>query len=387
MRRRTLQLVLLALLATTGGGLAQPSFVDVPEGHWAGDAVERIAELGIVIGHPDGTFRGDDAFTRYQAAIVVSRLLDVFDQNIGPMAAFGDEDIDALRDAVARLGGELNALDARVRTLETGETDTVRVAELERRVETLSAEVERLREAPAEVQPTSGPIGPRGPEAAPSTSSPSTKGPVGPPGPAGAVGEGPSGDGAAGPVPDPGRAAAPGTETREDPLAEPTPDAREGRPSTEPAAPLAARPPFYLGFAAVSESNDRVPLRLIAGYDDLLGPIGLRATIDYGRQSPNDARAVTVAAHLTYRFPLGDGRVRGYLGAGGGVQVDAGGSGQAAEGAFGGGLVGLEVELFGPTAVFVEGTLDSYVNAPAGARGYEYGRLYPTVAAGIAVRF
>ncbi|MDZ7706493.1 MAG: S-layer homology domain-containing protein [Trueperaceae bacterium] len=395
MRRRTLHLLLLALLASTGGVFAQPSFIDVPEGHWAADAVDRIADLGIVIGHPDGTFLGDDAFTRYQAAVVVGRLLDVIDRNIGAMAAFADDDIDVLRDAVARLDGELSALRARVSALETGdtgETAPVRVAQLERRVESLSAEVERLREALAEVQPASGPVGTRGPEGSPGTGAPSTKGPVGPRGPAGAAGEsapgdGAPGEGAAGPVQEPGRAAMPGVGTREEPLFEPTPDAGDERTGTGSATPLAERSPFYLGFAAVSESNDRVPLRLVAGYDDLLGPIGLRATIDYGRQSPNDARAISVAAHLTHRMPLGDGRVRGYLGLGGGVQVDAAGAGQAAEGAFASGLLGLEIGLFGPTSAFVEGMVDSYANEPAGAPGYAYGRLYPTVAAGIAVRF
>ncbi len=69
------------------------------------------------------------------------------------------------------------------------------------------------------------------------------------------------------------------------------------------------------------------------------------------------------------------------------MQLDAADSGQATEGAFAGGLLGLELGLVGPTAAFVEGMVDAYLNEPAGAPDDAYGRLYPTVAAGIAVRF
>ncbi|HZW99235.1 MAG TPA: S-layer homology domain-containing protein, partial [Trueperaceae bacterium] len=67
--------LLVTLLAAVflSGAFAQSSFPDIPANHWAGDAVDRIADLGIVIGFPDGTFRGNEAFTRYQAALVVSR--------------------------------------------------------------------------------------------------------------------------------------------------------------------------------------------------------------------------------------------------------------------------------------------------------------------------
>lgn len=384
MPRRTLLPLLLALLTAAGTVLAQPSFVDVPEGHWAGEAVERIAELGIVVGHPDGSYLGDDAFTRYQAALVVRRLLDVIDRNVGAAAAFADEGIAALRVAMARHEGELDDLEARVAALEgaeAGETGAVRVAELERRVEALDAEIARLSEALAEVRPTPGRAGPQGPERA---SGP--QGAEGPRGPAGAPGRG---DAAR--ATEPGAAEAPdavdGPGAGADAGAEPTVDPSSGRPSAEPAAAGAERRPVYLGLAAVSEWNGRVPVRLVLGYDELLGPLGVRATIDYGRQSPSDARAVTLAAHLTYPHRLGAGRVHGYAGAGAGVQLDVSGGGQAAEGAFAGGLLGLEVGLAGPTAVFVEGMVDYYLNEPPDGPDYPYGRVYPTVAAGVSVRF
>lgn len=50
----------------------------VPFDHWAYDAVQQLSDLGVIIGYPDGTFRGDRAITRYEFAMAVSRLLDLF---------------------------------------------------------------------------------------------------------------------------------------------------------------------------------------------------------------------------------------------------------------------------------------------------------------------
>ncbi|MDO4264820.1 MAG: S-layer homology domain-containing protein, partial [Deinococcus sp.] len=48
---------------------------DVPAGHWARDAVEAIVKAGLIQGFPDGTFRGNENLTRYQAAMIFHRLL------------------------------------------------------------------------------------------------------------------------------------------------------------------------------------------------------------------------------------------------------------------------------------------------------------------------
>ena len=49
---------------------------DVPAGHWASAAIQVAANCGIVRGFPDGTYRGNEAVTRYQAAAIIARLLD-----------------------------------------------------------------------------------------------------------------------------------------------------------------------------------------------------------------------------------------------------------------------------------------------------------------------
>lgn len=46
-------------------------FPDVPENHWAYEAVEMMAKTGLVQGYPDGEFKGDRTMTRYEFAQIV----------------------------------------------------------------------------------------------------------------------------------------------------------------------------------------------------------------------------------------------------------------------------------------------------------------------------
>src|SRR5688572_17336828 len=50
-------------------------FDDVPQGHWAYDAVTDLAKRGVFTGYPDGTFKGKRALTRYEFAVALQRLL------------------------------------------------------------------------------------------------------------------------------------------------------------------------------------------------------------------------------------------------------------------------------------------------------------------------
>lgn len=115
--------LVLTLLAATlvSGALAQNStaFPDVPANHWAAAAVDRIAKLGIIIGFPDGTFRGNEAFTRYQAALVISRLLDVVNQNVNSSLAMTKSDIQSLRNAVQGLASDVASQGVRLSSAES----------------------------------------------------------------------------------------------------------------------------------------------------------------------------------------------------------------------------------------------------------------------------
>ncbi|MBE9160157.1 S-layer homology domain-containing protein [Nodosilinea sp. LEGE 06152] len=60
-----------------GGRLVLP-FTDVPPDHWAYEALLNLAgTYGCVSGYPDGTFRGEDAVTRYEFAAGMDACLSV----------------------------------------------------------------------------------------------------------------------------------------------------------------------------------------------------------------------------------------------------------------------------------------------------------------------
>ena len=144
-------LVTLLAAATFGGAFAQSSFPDVPANHWAGGAVDRIADLGIVIGFPDGTFRGNEAFTRYQSALVVSRLLDVIGEELDARQALVDSDLAALANAVAAndaaiaaIGDEVAVNSARLDAIEAGLAggDAAAAADLQNQIDALRVAVD-----------------------------------------------------------------------------------------------------------------------------------------------------------------------------------------------------------------------------------------------------
>jgi hypothetical protein len=112
------KLVLTVLAALAFTGVQAQAFPDIPANHWAGEAVQRIADLGIVIGFPDGTYRGNEGFTRYQAALVISRLLDVIRADMDAMKALTDADIASLRNALQELASDVAAQDVRLSAVE-----------------------------------------------------------------------------------------------------------------------------------------------------------------------------------------------------------------------------------------------------------------------------
>ena len=69
---------LIVLLAVPALAQVNPAQT-VPFDHWAYDAVQQLVDMGIIIGYPDGTFRGNRVMTRYEFAMAVSRLLDAIE--------------------------------------------------------------------------------------------------------------------------------------------------------------------------------------------------------------------------------------------------------------------------------------------------------------------
>jgi S-layer family protein len=113
-----------ALLAAVvaGAAVAQP-FADVPADHWAYDAIAELAAKGLIEGYPDGAFRGDRAMTRYEMAMVVTRLLARVESMAMPASAPAGTDVtkadlEAVQRLVNEFRPELTTLGVRVTTIE-----------------------------------------------------------------------------------------------------------------------------------------------------------------------------------------------------------------------------------------------------------------------------
>ncbi len=52
------------------------SFADVPGDHWAKEEIAALAQMGVLTGYPDGTFRPDKKINRGEAAVILSRISD-----------------------------------------------------------------------------------------------------------------------------------------------------------------------------------------------------------------------------------------------------------------------------------------------------------------------
>ena len=63
-----------ALLSVLNPNMSQ-DFPDVPENHWAYEAVSRLAGNGIVEGYPDGEFHGERTMSRYEMAEIIYNAL------------------------------------------------------------------------------------------------------------------------------------------------------------------------------------------------------------------------------------------------------------------------------------------------------------------------
>lgn len=66
-----------AQAATEQTLIAPALYPDVPREHWASQAVHRASANGLVEGHPDGLFRGEQALTRYEFPVALARMLNV----------------------------------------------------------------------------------------------------------------------------------------------------------------------------------------------------------------------------------------------------------------------------------------------------------------------
>jgi hypothetical protein len=80
MKRLFIVLVVFSLIAVPFSVLpkaqAKQDFVDVPPSHWAYEAIQYMASMGIVSGYPDGTFKPDKSILRQEMAIISCKIFN-----------------------------------------------------------------------------------------------------------------------------------------------------------------------------------------------------------------------------------------------------------------------------------------------------------------------
>lgn len=163
--------------ATTSAATTQvPTFSDVPAGHWAKDAVDLITQRGLIQGFPDGTFRGNQNLTRYEAALIFYRLLQAGTLSSGNLS---QSDLATITRGMQEVSTELAAISTRVTDLERLSAEQqARITALETRIAALgtgtgtaagtdtaalTARIDALEAAVRNIP--AGPAGPAGPAA------------------------------------------------------------------------------------------------------------------------------------------------------------------------------------------------------------------------------
>ncbi|MGE5575839.1 MAG: S-layer homology domain-containing protein [Syntrophothermus sp.] len=152
MRLRSALLVGLLVLAMAfpafAAAEAPASFPDVPPGHWAYDAVNKLLKAGLMIGYPDKTFGGDKPITRYEAALVIARYLGTF-----PADQLSQDQKASLDQLRQEFQGEFRAIGDRLGVLESklgasqgnSEVTPQELAAIGQRLKTLEASVAGLK--------------------------------------------------------------------------------------------------------------------------------------------------------------------------------------------------------------------------------------------------
>ena len=120
----------ISVFFTVGYGQEEEEmFSDVPSDHWAYQDIQYLANRGIITGLPGGTYKGDQAITRYQVATLVARTVRYLQNNAG---STNQQDLSTLEDLVYKLSERVDS---------TSQTSS----QLQSRVNSLESQVKELR--------------------------------------------------------------------------------------------------------------------------------------------------------------------------------------------------------------------------------------------------
>lgn len=153
---------------TPAPATATPTTItDVPAGHWAREAVTLLVQKGLILGFPDGSFRGNQTLTRYEAAVIFARLLSSGALNLPSVQqTLSPEDLTTVANGVkevsdslattnariADLGTDLDSVKARLAQVEAALAQVVRVAATKTDVDALAQKADSTYASKADVQ-------------------------------------------------------------------------------------------------------------------------------------------------------------------------------------------------------------------------------------------
>lgn len=154
--KQTLKYALAAALGTAlfVPAFAQGNFPDVPRTHWAYDALLEMKREGILVGYPDGLFRGPRTATRYELAIAINAVYQRLTSLVGGL----EGQIEELKDMIdniepgtdtSSLKTQLDALQRDVNGMKAWGDD---IQNLKRLSEEFRAELETLGVNMAELE-------------------------------------------------------------------------------------------------------------------------------------------------------------------------------------------------------------------------------------------
>ena len=115
--KKILAMAAAAALTTGVSAYAANPFSDVSTSDWAYQAVSDLSDQGVVIGYPDGTFRGERNITRYELAQIVARMMAREDQLNAEQRATLEKLAGEFADELANLGVRVSKLEKKVGNL------------------------------------------------------------------------------------------------------------------------------------------------------------------------------------------------------------------------------------------------------------------------------
>lgn len=120
--KRTFKLALGAVMtaALVVPAMAQDNFPDTPANHWAYEALARLKRDGLLVGYPDGLFRGSRPASRYELAVAIHaaytnlrNAVDGLETQIKNIPTNSNaDDIKNLKDALTNLQSQVSGLSA-----------------------------------------------------------------------------------------------------------------------------------------------------------------------------------------------------------------------------------------------------------------------------------